>query len=95
MQPKGLGVELAERAASVYDLITPDRKADINNVLLSTAWRELDLIPYRNLIFNTAIRIKTLIAESSHVGKPVVFYRQSSYGAADYKKLAAELMERG
>lgn len=211
---KGLGVELAEGAASVYDLIMPDRKADINNVLLSTTWRGLDLIPshsdlsgaevelvdeegresrlsdalhdltrsnsydfilvdtppslslltvnvfayvhevlvpcqthpyafqaleelfdtieaiqeeinpnlkilgilptlhdrrtristqilgqlktderYRDLIFNTVIRINTLIAESSHAGQPVVYYHQNSYGAIDYKKLAAELME--
>jgi chromosome partitioning protein len=213
---KGLGVDLAQRATSVYDLIMPDRRADISNVLLSTAWKGLDLIPshpdlagaevelvdeegresrlsdalynltesnsynfilvdtppslslltvnvfayvhevlvpcqthpyafqaleelfdtieaiqeeinpnlkilgilptlhdrrtristqildqlktdkrYQDLIFNTTIRINTLIVESSNVGKPIVFYRQSSYGAVDYKALAAELMERG
>jgi chromosome partitioning protein len=212
---KGLGVNLAQGAASVYDLIMPDQRADISNVLISTAWKGLDLIPshpdlagaevelvdeegresrlsdalhnltesnsynfilvdtppslslltvnvfayvhevlvpcqthpyafqaleelfdtvgaiqeeinpnlkilgilptlhdrrtristqildqlktdqrYQDLIFNTTIRINTLIVESSNVGKPVVFYRQSSYGAVDYKALAAELMER-
>lgn len=50
---------------------------------------------YRNLVFDTAIRLNTLIAESSHIGKPVVFYRQTSYGAEDYKHLAAELLRRG
>jgi len=50
---------------------------------------------YRDRVFDTAIRINTLIAESAQAGKPVVFYRQSSYGAVDYKKLAAELLARG
>ncbi len=50
---------------------------------------------YRDLLFDTHIRINTQIAESANVGKPVVFYRQSSYGAADYTQLAQELMTRG
>jgi chromosome partitioning protein len=50
---------------------------------------------YQALLFDTAIRINTLIAESAQVGKPVVFYRQSSYGAMDYKKLASEVLARG
>jgi len=47
---------------------------------------------YRNLVFNTAIRSNTTIAESAEVGKPVVFYRRSSYGARDYTALAQELL---
>ncbi len=39
---------------------------------------------YRDLVFDTAIRSNTTIAESAEVGKPVVFYRRSSYGAIDY-----------
>lgn len=49
---------------------------------------------YRNLVFATAIRNNTTIAESADVGKPVVFYRRSSYGAIDYNDLADELLER-
>jgi chromosome partitioning protein len=49
---------------------------------------------YRSLVFNTAIRCNTTIAESAEAGKPVVFYRRSSYGAMDYNDLAEELMAR-
>ena len=49
---------------------------------------------YRNLVFDTAIRNNTTIAESAEVGKPVVFYRRSSYGAIDYNRLADELLAR-
>jgi len=49
---------------------------------------------YRNLVFDTAIRNNTTIAESADVGKPVVFYRRSSYGAIDYNRLADELLAR-
>ncbi len=49
---------------------------------------------YRGLVFATAIRSNTTIAESAEVGKPVVFYRRSSYGAIDYNDLADELLER-
>jgi chromosome partitioning protein len=49
---------------------------------------------YRGLVFATAIRSNTTIAESADVGKPVVFYRRSSYGAIDYNDLADELLER-
>ena len=47
---------------------------------------------YRNLVFSTAIRSNTTIAESAEVGKPVVFYRRGSYGAKDYRALAEEVM---
>ncbi|GAB6908250.1 Cobyrinic acid ac-diamide synthase [Desulfosarcina cetonica] len=47
---------------------------------------------YRDLLFNTAIRSNATIAESVDAGKPVVFYRRSSYGAKDYKALAEEIM---
>ena len=49
---------------------------------------------YRGLVFDTAIRSNTTIAESAEVGKPVVFYRRSSYGAIDYNDLADELLAR-
>jgi chromosome partitioning protein len=47
---------------------------------------------YRDLVFNTAIRSNTTIAESAEVGKPVVFYRRGSYGAQDYMALAQEIL---
>jgi chromosome partitioning protein len=50
---------------------------------------------YRDLVFKTAIRVNTTIAESADVGKPVVFYRAGSYGAMDYNALAEELLSRG
>lgn len=49
---------------------------------------------YRDLVFETAIRNNTTIAESAEVGKPVVFYRRSSYGAIDYNALADEVLRR-
>lgn len=48
---------------------------------------------YRDLVLNTSIRTNTTIAESADMGKPVVFYRRSSYGAIDYNFLAEELLE--
>jgi len=47
---------------------------------------------YRDLVFSTTIRNNTTIAESAEAGKPVVFYRKSSYGAIDYNDLADELL---
>jgi chromosome partitioning protein len=47
---------------------------------------------YQNLVFDTAVRANTTIAESAEVGKPVVFYRSGSYGAKDYKALAEEVV---
>jgi chromosome partitioning protein len=49
---------------------------------------------YRDLVFKTAIRNNTTIAESADVGKPVVFYRRSSHGAIDYNDLADEFLAR-
>lgn len=47
---------------------------------------------YSDLIFNTVVRSNITIAESAAVGKPVVFYRRSSFGAIDYNDLAEELI---
>ncbi len=49
---------------------------------------------YKELLFNTVVRINTTIAESAAVGRPVVFYRKGSYGAIDYNDLADELLEK-
>lgn len=48
----------------------------------------------KNLMMNSVIRSNTTIAESAYVGKPVVFYRKNSFGAADYTSLAKELLEQ-
>lgn len=49
---------------------------------------------YRALVFNTLIRTNTAIAESADAGKPVVTHRTGSYGAADFKALAKEFLDR-
>lgn len=46
---------------------------------------------YQGLLFDTVIRANTTIADSADVGKPVVFYRTTSYGADDYHRFAQEL----
>jgi len=47
---------------------------------------------YADKLFETVIRTNTTIAESAGVGKPVVFFRQSSFGSTDYISLAKELL---
>lgn len=47
---------------------------------------------YAEMLFDTVIRANTTIAESAGVGKPVVFFRQSSFGSIDYTNLAKELL---
>ena len=49
---------------------------------------------YGPLLFETVIRVNTTIAESAGVCKPVVFFRQSSYGSLDYTNLAKELLSK-
>jgi len=49
---------------------------------------------YGPLLFKTPIRANTTIAESAAVGKPVVFYRSTSFGALDYQALAQEVAAR-
>ena len=49
---------------------------------------------YKALLFNTVVRANTTIAESAGVGKPVIFFRQNSYGSLDYTSLAKELLAK-
>jgi len=49
---------------------------------------------YKDFVFNASIRVNSAIAESSDVGKPVIFYRTKSYGALDYTAAANELLQR-
>jgi len=46
------------------------------------------------LMFETVIRANTTIADSAEVGKPVVFYRTTSFGALDYKEFASEFIQK-
>jgi chromosome partitioning protein len=50
---------------------------------------------YKELLFETKIRMNTTIADSADAGMPVVFYKPGSYGAKDYNDLAEELLQRG
>jgi len=45
----------------------------------------------RDLLYRTIIRANITIAESADVGKPVVYYRKTSFGAMDYLAFAKEL----
>jgi chromosome partitioning protein len=49
---------------------------------------------YKDLLFDTVVRANTTIAESAAVGKPVVFFRSTSFGAVDYRDLAGELISK-
>ena len=49
---------------------------------------------YKNLLFDTIVRMNTTIAESAAVARPVVFFRKGSYGAIDYNDLAEELIRK-
>lgn len=47
---------------------------------------------YGNVVYNTIIRENVRIAESPSFGVPVTTYDNSSYGAADYRALAQEII---
>jgi chromosome partitioning protein len=47
---------------------------------------------FQDKLFDTVIRMNTTIAESAYHGKPVVFFRRSSTGAADYLALTEEIL---
>lgn len=47
----------------------------------------------KDLMYRTVIRSNTTIADSAEVGKPVVFYRTTSFGALDYKAFADEILD--
>ena len=69
-----------------------DQRTRVSN---NTLQKLKDDPTYGPLLFKTVIRANTTVAESADVGKPVVFYRQSSFGAQDYLRLADELIARG
>jgi len=49
---------------------------------------------YGRQLLDTVIRANTTIADSADVGRPVVYYRRSSFGAIDYGMLAEEILQR-
>jgi chromosome partitioning protein len=80
------GIEILGILPTLYDARTRVSQQVLNQL------REDER--YRDQLFQTVVRINTTIAESAAVGSPVVFYRQSCYGAIDYNDLADELLER-
>jgi len=99
----GALAELFDTVEAVREEINPDLHVsgiiptlvDLRTRVANTVMEQLKTdARYRDLVFATAIRSNTTIAESADVGKPVVFFRRSSYGALDYTALADELLSR-
>ena len=92
--------ELFDTIEAVRDAINPDLAvtgvlATLYDQRTRVSQRILDKLKnddtYGPLLFQTVIRANTKIADSADVGKPVVFYRTTSFGALDYKALAEEV----
>lgn len=92
--------ELFDTIGAVEEAINPGLKvtgvlATLYDQRTRVSQRILDKLKndkrYGPLLFKTVIRANTKIADSADVGKPVVFYRTTSFGAQDYKALAEEL----
>jgi len=66
-----------------------DRRTRVSNKVLESLRADKR---FRAKLFDTVIRVNTTIAESAYYGKPVVFFRRSSTGAADYLALAEEIL---
>jgi len=92
--------ELFDTIAAVKDEINPilrvngilatmfDSRTRVSHKVLERLKEETK---YRGLLYDTVIRVNTVIAESADAGTPVVFFRQNSYGAEDYGRLAEEI----
>ena len=92
--------ELFDTIGAVKEAINPDLTvtgvlATLYDQRTRVSQRILDKLKndekYGPLLFKTIVRANTKIADSADVGKPVVFYRTTSFGAKDYKALAEEL----
>ena len=92
--------ELFDTIGAVRDAINPDLTvagilATMYDQRTRVSRRILEKLKsdarYSPLLLSTVIRANTKIADSADAGKPVVFYRTTSYGALDYKALAEEL----
>ena len=96
--------DLVDTIAAVREEINPTLKitgivATMFDTRTRVSHRILEKLkhdPHRSdLLFDTVIRVNTVIAESADVGRPVVFFRTGSYGSEDYTLLAEELLARG
>lgn len=95
--------ELFDTIEAVKDAINPDisilgilatfydARTRVSRRILEQLKTEED---YGDLLFNTVIRTNITIADSAEVGRPLVYYRKSSYGAIDYNNAAEELINR-
>jgi chromosome partitioning protein len=95
--------ELFDTIAAVKTEINPDISVlgilpTFHDARTRVCQRILDLLQtdprYRDHLFRTTVRANTTIAESADMGRPVVFYRKSSFGAVDYSNAAKELVAR-
>jgi len=93
--------ELLETVSIIKEEINPDirimgvlatffdRRTRVSNKVLESLRADKR---FRAKVFDTVIRVNTTIAESAYYGKPVVFFRRSSTGAADYLALTEEIL---
>jgi chromosome partitioning protein len=93
--------ELLETVSIIKEEINPDiritgvlatffdQRTRVSNMVLESLRADKR---FRNKLFDTVIRVNTTIAESAYYGKPVVFFRRSSTGAADYMSLTEEIL---
>jgi len=66
-----------------------DQRTRVSNKVLESLKEDKR---FQAKLFDTVIRVNTTIAESAYYGKPVVFFRRSSPGAADYLALTEEIL---
>lgn len=104
-QPYAYGAlqELFDTIGAIQDDINPDlmvtgivatffdKRTRVSHTILD---KLRNTPPYKELLFNTAVRNNITIAASSDIGKPIIHYRKGSYGTADYRALAEEVLER-
>jgi chromosome partitioning protein len=102
-QPYAYGAldELLETVSIIKEEINPgirimgvlatffDQRTRVSNKILESLRADKR---FRAKLFDTVIRVNTTIAESAYYGKPVVFFRRSSTGAADYLALTEEIL---
>lgn len=93
--------ELLETVSVIKEEINPDirimgvlatffdRRTRVSNKVLESLREDKR---FQAKVFDTVIRVNTTIAESAYYGKPVVFFRRSSTGAADYLALTEEIL---
>ncbi len=78
------GIEIMGVVATFFD-----QRTRVSNTILEALRTDNR---FRGKLFNTVVRINTTIAESAYHCKPVVFFKRSSTGAADYLALIDEIL---